>query len=366
MVLAWGIYALKVVWGGPKVGDEELKSVREALMEGWISGSFRSPYVGQLEKEFAETVNVKYAIAVCNGTCALIASLLSLKHLFGELTISLPTWTFISTYTAAKLIGREIHLVDSLKSTFNINYNKIDVSDTNVIMPVDVGGVPCDYNEIRDLRKIVLADSAEALGAEYNGTKLGGIADITCFSFHATKVVTCGEGGVITTNNSKYAKIIRQIINQGYREGRRVEYIHEIEGYNFRLNSLSSALALAQLRKLNEHLKHRRGIARIYQDICSCPSVERQLVPLDRTSGHFVFTILVQAEKREKIVKNLLDEDIEVRVWRPVHLQPFFKDKENHPVAEELYRRNIQLPITNTISEEQAKYVAEKVKKHLK
>lgn len=355
-------------WAEPDVGQEEKEILESVIDSGWIGGN--GPLTKKFEEQFANKVNVKHSIAVCNGTCGLIAGLLALKKKLGELRIAVPTFTFIATATSASLITKNIQLVDCKKTTFNIDPNKIGERN-NVVMPVDVGGLPCDYDEILEMGKIVFEDSAEALEAEYKGKKVGSIGDVTLFSFHAAKVAATGEGGMLTTNNTELHNLMRQIVNQGYPLSKvnKWEYSHNEFGLNFRMTEMQSALGIVQLSKLDKYLRHREEIAKIYYDVFQ-DKVGFQEIPKDRKSSRFLFPILVPEKKQMGICQELLERGIETKItWKPVHLQEalsYMISASEFRNAEWIWRRVISLPIHNKLTEEQAKYVAQSVLEILK
>jgi len=239
-------------------------------------------------------------------------------------------------------------------------------SDYNVIMPVDVGGLPLDFKTLEDPELIVLEDAAEAMGAEYNGTKVGNISDITIFSFHAAKVMTMGEGGAITTNCPEYYELMKPIVNQGYgKKEHPWDYEHPSFGLNFRLPELQAALGLAQLKKLEIFLRHRELIAEIYREELSQYG-EFQEVSSNIRHTNFLFCILVDPKKRDKLCEELVKEGVEVKVtWKPCHLQGAFKSYADSylPHSEYLYKRIISLPIYNGLTSEEVKDIVTRFKK---
>lgn len=353
---------IKYAWAIPDIGNEEIKAVTEVLKSGWISGT--TPYNDQLEKEFAKVVGSKYSIAVSNGTAALILGLMALKER-AYLNIAVPTWTYIATANTAQLMGK-LKLVDADLDTFCIKVSEIP--KRQVVMPVDIGGCPPDYDSIRKLpwKPIIFADSAEAIGSYYKGKPVGSQADLHMFSLHATKVVTAGEGGMLTTNDKNLYETLKALNNQGYGEGHNPwDYNHPRIGYNFRMPSLQAAITLVQLKKLPKYLKKREEFVHIYHDILG-DSVGYQKVPNYAKSCNFLFTILVNPKIKDKFIRNMSRNGIQVKAWKPVHMQPpYLKYKYTLPNAEFLYERNVHLPIHNKLTEEDVKEIAETAKRLL-
>jgi perosamine synthetase len=348
-----------VNWFKVDIDDEDIERVTDALKRGNISGT--APEVGEFERELARITEAKYAVAVMNGTAALIVAFMALKRKLGQdLNISLPTWTYIATANAADLIGK-ITLIDCDLKTFNM---RNEMLTSNVVAPVDIGGLPADYDLYK--KYFVVADAAESLGATYKGRKVGTLADLTTLSFHATKIVTTGEGGAVLTNDKVLAEKIREIIDQGYGFGTRREYYHPAQGWNFRMSAMQAALGISQLKKLDKRIKHRNAVARLYQEEL-CDLVGYQEIPKNRTSSYFLFTVLVPLEHRDDLRTCLFKNGIETKVWRPVHLQPTYTHLHGRfKNAEYLWNCHLHLPIHNLLTDEEAMYVVDKMREFFK
>ncbi len=240
----------------PFVDEEEVKAVKEVLFSGhYVSG----PKVKELEEKFAKYIGVKYAIAVNSGTAALHVSLASLNIGPGDEVI-VPPITFFSTISSVLHqnaipifadIDPESFCLDPSDFESKINEN------TKAVIPVHLFGNSAEMDEIVKIAKengiAVIEDCAQAHGTEYKGKKVGSIGDVGCFSFYATKHMTTGEGGMITTNNEEIAKKARMIRNHGM-IGRDQ---HVVLGYNYRMSEINAAIGLVQLKKL-EHLSEMR------------------------------------------------------------------------------------------------------------
>lgn len=352
-------------WGQPLLEEEELEAIKDVVKSGWIGGN--GPVTKKFQKAFARAVRARYALGVCNGTCGLLLGLLALESRT-NIRASVPTWTFIATANTAYHFDPRIELIDCNK-TFNIEWKNIPKFST-VIMPVDVGGVPADYDEILKLpfSHYTFADSAESIGATYKGKKMGEVgADLSLFSLHATKVITSGEGGMLTTNDRRLYEEISSINNQGYSTNRKPgTYTHSRIGFNFRITELQSAIGLVQLKKLDRFLKHREALADIYYDLLA-DKVDYQKIHSDRTSSYFLFTIIVEQSKRNQVVSGLLSKGIRTSRWKPVHMQPpYLKFKYLLPNAEYFSKTTINLPLHNGLTEEEVKYVSKEVLQLLK
>ncbi len=237
----------------PIIGDAEVKAVVEVLRHGPLTSALgEGPKVSAFEKEFAKFANVSYSIAVNTGTSALHLAIVSAGVKPGDEVI-LPSFTFVATAEAIVMAGGKPVFVDIDPISFNINPDKIEEKitiNTKVIMPVDLFGLPADLNPIRKIAMdhdiAIVEDAAQAHGAKYSGKPVGLLANSTCWSFYASKNMTTGEGGIITTNNAEMAKFLRMLRSHG----EKTKYSSLTLGYNYRMSEMQAALGLVQLDKL--------------------------------------------------------------------------------------------------------------------
>ncbi|MFH1547090.1 MAG: DegT/DnrJ/EryC1/StrS aminotransferase family protein [bacterium] len=359
-----------IPWARPDIGEEEVNAVAEAVKSTWIGGN------GPLTKEFEEGVskklNVDYVIAVANGTLALICSLQALMKGKPEPVVGVPTFTFIATVNSAFAVGTPV-LFDLDVSTWNmekyiVSIDEKKLSSLDIIMPVDVGGNPVNYDEMKKLGLPIVADSAEAIGASYKGKPIGSQADIHCFSLHSAKIITTGEGGLITTNNIDLYDQMRSIVNQGYAGNKRPwEYLHQNIGFNYRMTEMQSAIGLVQLKKLDKYVKERNEMAHIYRDIIG-DKASYQVTTKDSIHPYFIFGILIK--NQIEFCKEMFKNNIQVKVtFKPAHKQPCYRHLfgyENLPDSERIARKIVSLPIWNGLGEEKVKYIAETARRLLK
>ena len=356
----------RIHWAEPDIGQEEIEAVKESVASTWIGGN--GPLTRKFENEFAKKVGAKYAVATNNGTSALLCAFQALKEKMGKLKVAVPTFTFIATVNTAYQFAEEITLIDCDPKTWNINPDLLSHEEFNLIVPVDVGGLPCDYNRLKELNTPILADSAEAIGSKYYERPLGSVADITVFSLHAAKIITTGEGGMIVTNEEELHELMRSITNQGYaKENKSWEYKHERIGFNYRMAEPQAALGLVQLKKLDRYLEERQRKARIYKDIIG-DLFEYQHTPSYCFHSYFLFGILLPQDNLQELFCTELErKGIGVKItWRPVHKQEPYNNFRECPEAEKIWKHIVALPIHNKMSEEDTKYVAETVKKLLR
>jgi len=348
-----------IKWLELKLGEEEINEVKQTLESGDISGF--STKVKEFERLAAEETGARYALACANGTAALITAFMAFKrYLKQNLIIAVPTWTYIAPVNAADLVG-SVRLIDSDRKTFNIS-TKLP-KDVNLIAPVDMAGLPADYDSLREHNLPIVADAAESMGARYKGRNVGTLADITITSFHSSKVITTGEGGMIFTDNSELAQICENIINQGYGPKGYEEHYHVAKGFNFRMTGMQAALGCVQIKKLRELVGERQRKAKIYKDILG-DKVEYPEVPEDVTSSYYSFLILLPSrKKRDSLKEFLLKEGIETKLWMPVHMQPPYSHypASEFPNANYIYEHHLRLPMHNLLTDEDIEYVAKKV-----
>jgi len=357
---------IKYAWAIPDIGEEERLAVDEVMKSGWISGT--TPYNELFEKAFAKTVRAKYAVSVSNGTAALILGLMAIERRLNlksmeKMSIVVPAWTYIATANTARFMGRTI-LTDCGRDTFCIKIQGIPKSQ--VVMPVDIGGCPCEYDDLKNLswKPILFADSAEAIGSMYKGHPVGSQALLHMFSLHATKVITTGEGGMLTTNDLALYEQLKCLNNQGHPIGYKTsDYEHPELGYNFRMPAPQAAIGLVQLKKLPGYLKKREEFSHIYSDILG-DKVGYQFIPSYSRSCNFLFTILVDPNQKIDFMDEMLKQGIQTKSWKPVHMQPCYNlwNSISFPNAEDLYKRNVHLPIHNKLSDEDIKFIAETAK----
>ncbi len=351
---------MKIIpWDRPDISKEEIESVIESIKSGHLGG--HGPNVRKLEKEFCNKIGVKHSIAVNNCTSALLVSLFALREYLGEeLKVAVPSFTFIASANTSQIVGKAL-LTDCDKSTWNMTENNIP-DEANVIMPVDVGGLPVNYDRLLSLGLPIIADSAESAGAKINGQYVGSQADIHCFSLHRAKIITAGEGGIITTNNDNLFSLLESWTNHGYDLSRKSwQYKHIRLSLNCRMTDLEASIALIQLKKLDYYVKKRREKAAIYRDVLG-DVVEYQQEHENTLHPYFFFGILVPNDNN-LICQKAEELGIGLKTWDPVHWQKHFKNKAGFfPNADIIGKRVVLLPIHNKLSTSDTIYIAEKVK----
>jgi len=269
--------------------------------------------------------------------------------------VIVPTVTYIATANAVRYCGAVPVLADVCADTMNIDPADIErriTPRTRGIIPVHLYGHPADMDALDAIAKRhglwVLEDAAEAHGAEIGGRRVGAIGDCAIFSFFGNKIVTTGEGGMVTTNDDELAKRLRLYRGQGVDPERR--YWFPVVGYNYRMTNIQAAIGLAQMETVDAALAERRALARLYDEALA-PMRNALLLPSERPGAHHVFwmyTVFLRegGEARRDAVMKALDADgIETRpVFYPMHVLPPYRESNAYPVADEWAQRGINLP----------------------
>lgn len=362
----------------PLLDGNEKKYLNECIDTAWISSE--GPFVKRLEEGMAEYVGRKYGVAVCNGSVALDLAVETLQLQAGDEVI-MPTFTIISC--AASLVRKGIKpvLVDADPDTWNMDVTQIEskiTPKTRAIMVVHLYGLPVDMDvvmEIADRYHIyVIEDGAEAHGLLYKGKKCGSFGEVSAMSFYPNKHITTGEGGMVLVDDDKLRDRCNLFRNLCHSPARR--FYHEELGYNFRMSNIQAAVGVAQLEKIEDHLKLKRELGASYQE--KLKNVEGLQLPVAKTEYaenlYWVFGIVldenVPMDARE-IMDKLAQKNIGCRpFFYPMHLQPIFRkmglfENESYPVAEKLGERGFYVPSGLTVTEEERIYVAEQVKEVL-
>jgi perosamine synthetase len=279
---------------------------------------------------------------------------------------------------------------DVSRDTLNLNPEEVAKKispKTRAILPVDYAGHPAELTPILEIARerglIVIEDACHALGAEYAGRRVGGIADMTVFSFHPVKHITTGEGGMVTTNNPQFAETLRRFRNHGISSDARQRqsagqwhYEMVLLGFNYRLPDIVCALGIQQLKRLDANLARRREIAALYTAAFrEIPGVIPPPVRPEANPAWHLYPIRLDLEKltvdRAQIFRALRAENIGVNVhYIPVHYHPYYRDRLGYkggefPVAEDAYQRLISLPMFHSMSDGDAEDVICAVRKVL-
>ncbi len=350
----------------PVLAGNEKKYVEECLDSGWISGS--GTYVEAFENSFAEFCGVEHAVSIVNGTAALHVALLALGIGEGDEVI-VPDLTFIASANAVTYCGAQPVFADVDAATWTLDPQdaaaKISTR-TKAIMPVHLYGHPADMTPIIELAKAhglrVIEDAAEAHGAEYKGQRVGSLGDIAAFSFFGNKVITTGEGGMITTNDEELAKKARLLKGQGMNPERR--YHFPIVGYNYRMTNIQAAIGVAQMERIDWFIERRREVATWYDVALKNLPVTKMTEASWAKSVYWLYSICVSEEiHRDLLMAQLLEKGIETRpFFYPTHLQPPYRRDAEHqmfPVTTKLAAQGLSLPSSARITEEEVARISD-------
>ncbi|WP_425808002.1 DegT/DnrJ/EryC1/StrS family aminotransferase [Desulfitobacterium sp. Sab5] len=351
--------------------DEFDRALKHVLEKGnFILGD----QVAQLENGIQEYCQAKYAVGVASGTDALIIASDILGFKDGKEVITSPFTFLASASCITKHRGRPV-FVDIDEETFSIDVNKVEekiTSNTVGILPIHLFNQMADMDRIMDIadkhRLRVLEDAAEAFGMRWKGMgrqykHSGTIGDFGVFSFFPTKTLGgYGDGGMIITNNEELARKAKQ-----YRvHGASKKYFYDNVGYNSRLDTLQAAILLIKLKYIDEAIRKRENIARLYMErLSGCENIRFPKIKGEQKSVYYVFNIL--AERRDELAAYLTENEIGYSIYypRPLHVQECFKDlgykKGDFPVAERAANEIIALPIYPEITTDEVEYICEKI-----
>jgi len=361
----------------PLIGREEINAAAKVLKSGVLTGRLGSgPMAKHLESNFAKFVKAKHAITVNSGTAALHMTLWATGIGVGDEVI-LPSFTFISTAEVVALLGAKPVFVDIKPSTYNIDSAKVEravTARTKAIMTVDLYGLPAETDkvkEIADKHKLVLVeDAAQAHGASYKGKPPSYFADMTCWSFYASKNMTTGEGGMITTDNDDYAEKLRLIRSHGERE----EYQAAALGHNYRMPEIEAAIGIEQLKKLPTFADKRRKNATTLTE--KLRDVKDLVLPIETKgcrSSWYLYTVRLRngnARDRDKIVGNLRKKGVGATVYyhMPIHLMPYYQRFRIYrlPHSEKAAQQVFSLPVHPKVTPRNIELIAEAAKKAVK
>ncbi len=368
----------------PEIGEEEIEAVEATLRSGWIT---TGPRVKEFEKQFAEFVGARHAIAVNSCTAALHLALDAIGVKAGEEVI-VPTVTFAATAEVVFYLNAKPVLVDCRPDTMNLDPERIEAAitpRTRAIIPVHFAGQPCDMDPIREIAKqhnlAVIEDSAHALPARYHGRLIGSLSDITCFSFYATKTITTGEGGMITTDNDEFAERMRIMSLHGISKDAWKRYTAEgswyyeilYPGYKYNLTDIAAALGLEQLKKCCRFYERRQAMAKRFSDaFADLPAICTPFVAPEVEHSWHLYVIQLNLDRltitRDRFIEELRAANIGSSVhFIPLHLHPFYRDKLGYkpndcPVATQVFQRVVSLPLWPAMSDRDQQDVIDAVR----
>lgn len=369
-----------IPYGRQYVDDEDIEEVVKVLKSDFLT---TGPVITEFEKKVADYVGAKYAVAVSNGTAALHAACYAANIKEGDEVITTPI-TFAASSNCVLYCGAVPVFADIDPKTYNIDPEDIErkITDrTKAIIAVHFTGQPCDMGRIHEIANkhglIVIEDAAHALGAVYEGKKVGSLSEMTTFSFHPVKHITTGEGGMILTNQRELYERLKLFRAHGItREEQLLRkndgpwYYEQLElGYNYRITDIQCALGISQMKKLPYFLKRRKEIAKKYQEaFADCKNIQLPYQKPGCENAWHLYIIRVKGGKRKEVFEQLREAGIGVNVhYIPVYKHPYYQEHGYEgircPNAEQYYEEAISLPIYPALKEAEQQYVIEKIQK---
>ena len=360
----------------PHLSGQEWEYVKDALDSNWITSA--GPHLEALEREVAAFCGAEYAVAMVSGTAALHISLELLGIGPGD-TVFCSSLTFVGSANPILYQGARPVFIDSDRKTWNISPRVLQkalktANDKNklpkAVIAVDLFGLSCEYDEIKkmcaEFGVPLVEDAAESLGSRYRDRPCGNLGDLGIVSFNGNKIITTSGGGMLLTDDVQKAKRARFLINQA--KDNRPWYEHSTLGYNYRMSNILAALGRAQMKVLTERVEQRRRTFHFYLEKLGG---EKGLIFMPRPSGYdsncWLTALYLEENASRKSTKELIaylnERHIEARhIWKPMHLQPLFKDceffaEEDVVFSEFLFDRGICLPSGSNLSEEQLRQV---------
>jgi len=370
---------LQIPFHRADLGEEEVHAVSEVIRSGWLTMGAKT---FEFERQFANYVGASHAVAVSSCTAALHLALEAVGVRRGD-EVLVPTTTFTATAEVVTYLGARPVFVDIDRRTLNIDPRDIErriTAHTRAIIPVHFAGTPCDMKEIMEIaarhKLHVVEDAAHALPSDYMGKRVGTISEVTAFSFYATKTLTTGEGGMITTENEEYARRLQVMRLHGIgrdawkRYGAEGSWYYEVleAGFKYNLTDLQAALGLAQLAKCDGMNVARERIAGRYtKAFRSLEALEVPAISLDRTTSWHLYVLRLNLDQlridRSRFIRELADRGVSTSVhFIPLHLQPVYQRDYHYkagdlPAAEREYERSLSLPIYSAMRDEEIEHV---------
>jgi dTDP-4-amino-4,6-dideoxygalactose transaminase len=370
--MKWKIPLFKSYWE-----ENDIESIKNVIQRGtyWAVG----PEIKQLEDSIAHYIGKKYALSFNSGTSALHAVLLAHKITEGEVIV--PSFTFIATANAVVLAGAQPIFAEIENQTYGLDPEDVKekITDkTKAIIPIHYGGFPC--KEIKSLREIaedhnllLIEDAAESIGSKIDNEMVGSFGHSSMFSFCQNKVITSGEGGIIVTDSKEIYQKLKLIYSHGRVENENDYFttVNELDyiqaGYNFRMSTITAALALSQFNKIDKIINLRREKARFYNDELSKINGVKTPTELDNHYQVYqMYTIQLENEdEREKMQKELTKAGVMTKVYfEPIHLKTFYRKKFNNkigdlPITENISRCVLTLPLYPSLTELEMDYIVD-------
>ena len=352
----------------PSITKKEIEYVTKAVKSGWVSSL--GDYIIGFENRFAEFVGTKFALTTSSGTTALHLALAGLGINKGD-EIIIPDLTFVATANAVKYLGATPVFADIDPKTWCLDpasVRRLISVRTKVIIPVHLYGFPADMIEINKIAKenglLVIEDTAEAHGAAINNKRVGSFGNCGVFSFYGNKIITTGEGGMITTNDNRFYERVKYLRDHAMSKEKR--YWHTELGYNYRITNIQAALGLAQLTRIDSIIKKKIKIFTWYKKYLG----ESDLYTLNPekvgVKNVFWMVCLLLSQhasiERDEFMKELKEAKIDSRpFFYPMSQLPMYNSGIINPCSYDIAKRGLNLPSSFNLSHEEVSYISEKI-----
>ena len=370
--MSWKIPLFKTYWD-----EEDIRSVMNVIKRSsyWATG----PEIQEFENKIAEYVGTKYAITFNSGTSALHALLLAYDLKQGDEVI-VPSFTFISTVNAPLFVGAKPVFAEIEDRTYGLDPEDVKeriTSKTKIIIPIHYGGCSCLIKELKEIAEdynlLLIEDAAESFGAKIKDKKVGTFGDSAMLSFCQNKVITTGEGGAIITDSKEVYEKLKLIRSHGRLETQdyfsSTGYMDYVTlGYNFRMSTMTAALGLSQLKKVDKIIKMRQDRAEyMTKKLSKIKEITLPIAPPDYFHVYQMYAIRINENIRAGLMKYLSEKGIMTKVYfPPVHLTHFYRTKFGYkggelPVTKEVSDQVLSLPLYPTLTEKEISYITEKI-----
>ncbi len=378
--MRWGIPLFKSYWE-----EDDIESIAKVIRRGsyWATG----PEVEKFEKKISNFLGTSYCVSFNSGTSALHSVLLAHKITSGEVIV--PSFTFIATSNSVLLSGAKPIFAEIESETYGLDVEDVKKrinKKTRCIMPIHYGGLACkDIKAIKELAEdhdiLLIEDAAESLGSKIDGEMVGTFGQSAMFSFCQNKVITTGEGGVIVTNSRDIYEKMKLIRSHGRVEKKSNDYFSTTKnmdyiqiGYNFRMPTMSAALGLSQIGKINKIIKMRRKNAKyLNKKLEGVSQIKLPLEPKNQYHVYQMYTIqLKNSNDRDRLQNHLAKARIMTKVYfDPIHLKTFYKTEYKYtagylPKTEELSKKVLTLPMYASLKKQEIDYVVDSIKSFFK